>query len=145
MRIIVDADATPSISLITNIAKENKIPLYLYCDDSHILKNEYANIITISKGYQNVDTRISNDLIKNDILITGDYGLAVIGLIKECYVINPRGFYYTNDNINLLLYERQLSQINRKKRIKVKKMKKRTEEDDQKLIECLLNIISKRF
>lgn len=143
MRIIVDADATPNISLITKIAEENKIPLFLYCDDSHEINNDYAKIIVLSRGYQTVDTKISNDLKQNDILITQDYGLALIGLSKKSYVINPKGFYYTEDNINLLLFERQLNLINRKKKIKTKNMKKRTKEEDKKLRECLLKIIKK--
>lgn len=143
MRILVDADATPSLDLITSVAKKNNLDLILYADYSHNLNNNYAKIIYLSQGNQSVDTKISNDLKENDILITQDYGLAVIGLSKKCYVINPNGKIYTNDNIELLLYERYLNNKNRKINKHYKNNKKRTKEDDQFLINSLEDIIKK--
>ena len=37
MRVIVDGDACPGISIIQRIAKENNLELIVYCDIHHII------------------------------------------------------------------------------------------------------------
>lgn len=141
MRIIVDADATPSINLITEVASSYNLELILYVDHSHNINNDYATIIYLTPGFQSVDTKISNDLKENDILITQDYGLAVIGLSKKSHVINPKGTIYTNDNMDIMLFERYLNTKNRKMNNHIKGPKKRTKEDDINLYNSIQNII----
>lgn len=141
MRIIVDADACPSIDVITELAKSNQKELILYSDTSHNLSSDYAVIKTISKSFQAVDMAIANDLEKNDILITQDYGLALIGLTKKAYVVNPKGKIYTNDNIDQMLFERFLGAKNRKQNIHMKGPKKRTDDDVINLINSINYLI----
>lgn len=143
MRIIVDADATPSLKEIENISKNNNIECHMFCDYNHSLNMEYANIHYISEGAQSVDIAISNFLNKNDILITQDYGLAVIALSKGAYSINPNGIIYTENNIDNLLEQRYLNILNRKKKIKTKNIKKRTKEVNDKFLENLQELIKK--
>lgn len=141
MRILVDADACPSIELITELARKKRIELILYVDTAHIISNDYAKVITLSKGFQSVDTFITNDIREKDILITQDFGLAVIALSKNANAIHPKGLIYTNDNINGLLFERHLNFKNRKKKIRTKNIKKRTKLDDLSLIKNLKKLI----
>lgn len=141
MNLIVDADACPSIKLITNKAKEYKIDLILYSDYTHDLKNEYGKIITVSKGFQSVDMVISNNIEKDDILITQDFGLATIGLSKGAHVIHPKGMIYSDENIDGLLFERHLNNKERKNRNHIKGPKKRTKEDDNRLLYSIDSII----
>lgn len=141
MRILVDADACPSIELITELAREKRIELILYVDTAHVISNDYAKVITLSKGFQSVDTFITNDIREKDILITQDFGLAVIALSKNANAIHPKGLIYTNDNINGLLFERHLNFKNRKKKIRTKNIKKRTKFDDLSLIKNLKKLM----
>lgn len=141
MKIIVDADACPSINLITDVAKENNIELTLYSDETHFIKNEYAKIVTISKGYQSVDMTIINNIEANDILITQDYGLALLALSKDVKVIHPKGLIYTKENIDGLLFERYMNAKERKNSNHVKGPKKRTKDDDNNLINSILAFI----
>lgn len=141
MKIIVDADACPSINLITDVAKENNIELTLYSDETHFIKNEYAKIVTISKGYQSVDMTIINNIEANDILITQDYGLALLALSKDVKVIHPKGLIYTKENIDGLLFERYMNAKERKNSNHVKGPKKRTKDDDTNLINSILSFI----
>ena len=46
MRILVDADGTNRIAPAIDIAKKYKIPIKLFCDCSHILHSNYAEIAT---------------------------------------------------------------------------------------------------
>ncbi len=141
MEIIVDADACPRIDLITNTAKKYSIKLSLYADDSHNIVNDYANVVIVSKGYQSVDTIIANVIKKNDILITSDFGLALLGLTKNAIVLSPKGMLYTNDNIDSLLHERYMNNKLRSEKVKVKGPKKRTKDDDSNFITLLERLI----
>lgn len=140
MNIIVDADACPSIKMITQLAKQYKINLILYSDYTHNLKSDYGKVITVSKGFQSVDMAISNSIKKDDILITQDYGLASIALAKKSYVIHPKGMRYTENNIDTLLLERYINERERKFSKHIKGPKKRTKEDDERLLSSI-NII----
>ena len=142
MSIIVDADACPSINLITATASKYNLELILYTDDTHNLYSDYGKVITVSRGFQSVDTLISNDINQKDILITQDFGLAVIALSKKAKVLHPKGMIYTDDNIDKLLYERHISAKIRRSGGHTKGPKKRTKEDDLNLINSLEKLIS---
>lgn len=141
MRIIVDADACPSLESITNIAFKNNIECHLFCDYNHNLNIINAKIHYISEGYQMVDIAISNFIKTNDLLITADYGLACIGLSKNSLVISPSGIVYDNKNIDTLLEQRYLNILNRKQNIKTKKLKKRTKEINKIFLDTLEQLI----
>lgn len=137
MRIIIDGDATSGIAKIESIAKKYKIECTIFCDYAHIINSSYSEIIQVSTGFQSVDMAILPHLCENDILITQDYGLASLGLSKNCYVIHPRGMEYTNDNIDILLQNRYFN-LKQKRKIGPKK---RTKEDEIKLLQTLERII----
>lgn len=143
MRIIVDADATPGISLIEQVAINYELPCILIADDTHVLKSDYSEIVTVSKGAQSVDMYLVNMLESNDIVISQDYGVAVIGLSKHCHVINTKGNLYTDENIDSLLASRHLSGKLRRQGHHTKGPKKRTKEDDIRLQETMIHIIEK--
>ena len=137
MRIIVDADACPNINEITNFSKEKNIELILYVDNTHNLENNYAKVVTLSKGYQSVDMAIINDIKENDILVTQDFGLATLGLSKNTKVVHPSGMIYDNDNIDRLLFERHINTLNRRKKLHVKGPRKRNNSDMLNLLDSL--------
>lgn len=141
MRIIVDADATPSLKEITDMAKYHNIKCHLFCDYNHNLNNLDAELHYISEGFQNVDIAISNFISSEDILITQDYGLACIVLSKGAKAINPNGNIYTSDNIDNLLEQRYLNILNRKQNIHTKNIKKRTKETNKKFLHLLQMLI----
>ena len=141
MKIIVDADACPSISKIVSLARENNTKISLYCDLDHMIKSDYANIKYVSTGYQNVDMCIINDLEKTDILITGDFGLALLALSKNAQVIHPTGTLYSNNSIDFKLEESHYKKILRKHKIKTPNIKKRTKKDEDLLLDNLKKLI----
>lgn len=141
MRIIVDADATPSLKEIALLSKNNNIECHMFCDYNHNLNIPDVEIHYISEGFQMVDISISNFICKNDILITQDYGLACIALSKRAKAINPNGTIYTDNNINNLLEQRYLSILNQKKKIHTKNLRKRTKEMNDWFLSNLQKLI----
>ena len=143
MKILIDGDACPSIKLIENVAKKYNIPVEIITDTAHIINSDYSKVFIVDKGKDNTDIYLINRVREKDIVITQDYGLAVMVLGKKGSAISPKGFIYTNNNIDALLLS---SHINRKLRddgYKIKGPKKRTKYDDVLLIKNLEMIITK--
>lgn len=145
MKLYVDADAMPSIGVIEDTARHYQIPCILVSDDSHQLMSSYSTVITVSKGYQSVDMWLVNHLQKGDIVITQDYGVAVLALTKGTKVISPKGMIYTNQNIDTLLEQRHQNQKLIRQKKYGKGPKKRTSKDEEQLKKSLINCIEEEL
>ena len=141
MRIIVDGDACPGISIIENIAKKYSLELIVFCDINHYIYLEYGEVKVVDSGFQSVDMYVINICKEKDIVISQDYGVAAIALGKKAYVINPKGYYYNEENIDRLLEERHMSQKIRRAGGRTNNPKKRTKEDDLRLEKNLIKLI----
>ena len=132
MKIYVDADACPVISIVEQLAKENNIEVTLLCDTNHVLASDYSEVKIIGAGADAVDFALINLCKKNDIVVTQDYGVAAMALGKGAYAIHQSGKWYTDENIDQMLMERHLGKKARRASVKshLKGPKKRTEEDD---------------
>lgn len=144
MKILIDADACPVVAIVERIAKQYQIPLLLICDTSHIIETEYGELITVDKGADSADFVLINKAQKRDVVVTQDYGVAAMALGKGAYAIHQSGKWYTEENIDQMLFERHMSKKARRSSGKFhgKGPRKRTSEDDfqfensfQKLIE----------
>ena len=141
LKIIVDGDACPGISIIENIAKKYGIDLIIYCDIHHYITVNYGEVIIVDSGFQSVDMKVSNCCLENDIVVSQDYGVAAICLGKKGKVINPKGYIYNDENINSMLEQRHISQKIRKAGGRTKGSKKRSVEDDERLKKNLIFLV----
>lgn len=134
MQIFVDADACPVVSIIEEIAKTYSIPVTLLCDTNHVLCSDYSRIVVVGAGADAVDYKLINICQKGDIVVSQDYGVAAMALVKGAYAIHQSGKWYTNDTIDQMLMERHLSKKARRSSHKnhLKGPKKRTDEDDNR-------------
>ena len=106
MKILIDADGCPVVKQTTQIAKENNIEVVIFCDTSHIINSDYAQIITVSKGADSVDFALVNEVKSDDIVVTQDYGLAAMVLSKGGKAITQNGMIISDSNLGLLLTSR---------------------------------------
>lgn len=143
MKIIIDGDACPSISIIENIAKKYNIEVLIFCDINHYIKSDYSEVKVVDSGFQSVDMYVVNTVKNSDIVITQDYGVAAMCLPKKAYVLNPKGYIYTEKNIDRLLEERHMSKKIRRGGGRTINPRKRTKEDDIRLIDNLKKLIEK--
>lgn len=141
MKIIIDGDACPGISIIEKVAKKNEVPVIIYCDINHFIQSDYSEVKIVDSGFQSVDMYVINETQKGDIVVSQDYGVAAICLSKKAKVINPKGYVYTEENIDRLLEERHMSQKIRRGGGKTSNPKKRTEDDDIRLEKNLIRLI----
>lgn len=141
MKILVDGDGCPVKSIVEQRAKEKNICVLIFIDTSHLLISDYSQIVQVSKGVDSADFALISYANKGDLIVTGDYGVATMGLAKGCVVLNFNGKRYTNENIDQLLFERHLSKKMRKSGIRTGHIKKRTKDDDMHFSEALRRIL----
>lgn len=130
IQLLIDADACPVVDLALFVSSQYEIKPILFCDTSHNVKRDNVITIIVPKGPDSVDFKLVNALTKNDIVITGDYGLAAMCLAKGAFVIDHNGRELTADNIDQLLAFRYESAKYRRAGGRTKGPKKRTEENN---------------
>jgi len=145
LKILVDADACPVVSIVEQIAKQQNIEVILLCDTNHILHSDYSEIKIIGAGADAVDFALVNLCNIGDIVVTQDYGVAAMILGKGAVGIHQSGKWYTNDNIDQMLMERHINKKARRAKGKhhIKGPTKRTEEDDRRFEESFVRLIDK--
>lgn len=145
MKILVDADACPVVSIVERIAKQQNIEVILLCDTNHVLYSEYSEVKIIGAGADAVDFALVNLCNKGDIVVTQDYGVAAMILGKGAVGIHQNGRWYTNDNIDQMLMERHINKKARRANGKhhIRGPAKRTEEDDRRFEESFVKLIQK--
>lgn len=143
MRILVDADACPVVTIVEHTAKKYQISVVLLCDTNHVLQSDYSKVLTVGAGADAVDFKLVSICQKGDIVVTQDYGVAAMILGKGAYGIHQSGRWYTDDNIDQMLMERHFAKKirNGKKRNPIKGPAKRTVEDDIRFEESLEKLI----
>ena len=145
MKIYIDADACPVVSIAEKVAAKFQIPVTLLCDTNHILQSDYSDVIVVDAGADAVDYKLISICHKGDIVVSQDYGVAAMALGKGAYAIHQSGKWYTNDNIDRMLMERHLNKKARRSSNKahLKGPKKRTKEDDERFSESFEKLIQK--
>ena len=147
MKILVDADACPVVSIVEHMAKRYGIPVVLLCDTNHVLQSEYSEVKVIGAGADAVDFALVGLCRKGDLVVTQDYGVAAMILGKGAYGIHQSGKWYTDENIDRMLMERHISKKVRRSKSKyhLEGPAKRTAEDDARFEESLEQLIQKMF
>lgn len=142
MKIYVDADACPVKDIIIAIGEKYAIPVYLVLSLSHYSPWEKrVEIILADNIPEAVDIAISNKVVKGDIVITQDYGLASVLISKGCIVLHHTGRKFTKDNIDELLFKRHLSSKVRRSGGKTKGPRALTEKDKSRFKMSLEKVI----
>ncbi|AWB45399.1 YaiI/YqxD family protein [Paenibacillus sp. CAA11] len=107
MRIVVDGDSCPVKKEIVATASLFEIAVLMVSSFDHLLQGgEGVEVVRVDRSSQSADLYIANTLVKGDILITQDYGLAALAIAKSCAVLSPRGDSYHEGNIDYLLDRR---------------------------------------
>ena len=141
MRILVDGDATPQREDIAFIAKKHNIEMIVYIDWAHIVYSDLYTVKQCSIGNDQVDKMIINDVKADDLVITQDYGLASLVLLKKAKVLHVNGTIIDDKNIDTLLMQRYVGTKLRKEDKHIKGPKKRTKDIENRFIESLEELL----
>ncbi|RUS48476.1 DUF188 domain-containing protein [Cohnella sp. AR92] len=129
-RVVVDADACPVKAEIAETVRSCGATALLVSSYAHHLVGEPSvDVVTVDSSDQSADLYIANAMKRTDVLVTGDYGLAAIGLARGAAVLTPRGRQITEADIDGLLAQRHLSAKMRRGGARTKGPRAFTDED----------------
>lgn len=145
MRILIDGDACPQKEDIVNIVRKYHLKMIVYVDFAHVFNNDEFEVKHCEVGHDHVDMMIINDALAGDIVITQDFGLASLVLMKKAKVLHVSGKILTNENINNHLMSRYVSSHLRRSRVRLKGPPQRTKVVESFFINQLENLIKEEF
>ena len=102
MQIWVDADACPVVikEILYRVADRLELPVTLVANQSlRVPPSRFVRTVQVPSGADVADQEIVRLLNPGDLVVTGDIPLAADVLTKGGYALNPRGEFYTKDNI----------------------------------------------
>jgi uncharacterized protein YaiI (UPF0178 family) len=142
--IVVDADACPVKREIVEVARRMSVPVLMVASYDHRLQPEPGiEIVQVDRSGQSVDLYIANHVVRGDIVVTQDFGLATLALAKGALALSNRGQQYDEGNIDYLMERRHELAKRRRAGGKTKGPQAMTDEDrvrfQQKLTKVLLS------
>lgn len=144
MKIYVDADGCPVVDVAISIAKIYGLDIIIVKNYAHQIEDDYAEIVSVDISTDSADLYIVNQIKRNDIVITQDYGLAALSLSKGAIAINQNGIIYTNKNMDQLLGQRHIHRELRRQGHFVGKARKRNSKQDKSFEIRLKELIKSR-
>lgn len=143
MRIFVDGDACPVKEEIVAVARQKQIEvIFVVSMAGYSQRGGEIQQILVDSFPQAVDIAIVNRMETGDVVVTQDYGLALLVLGKRGRAISPRGYIFNDNNIERCLQRRQMHYEARKAGVRIKGPRKRSQQDSvrfQKSFQKLLD------
>ncbi len=102
MQIWVDADACPNVikEILFRAAERVQTSLILVANKTlRIPVSSYISSIRVGAGLDVADNAIVKEMESGDLVITADIPLASEVIGKGGYALNPRGEFYSKENI----------------------------------------------
>lgn len=143
-RVVVDGDACPVKREIAEAVRNCGATALLVSSHDHVLTpEEGVQVVTVDAGSQSADLYIANVLKPGDILVTGDYGLAALGLSRKAAVLTFRGRFIDEENIEGLLEQRHMSAKMRRGGARMKGPSAMTAEDRKRFQQNLTKLLTR--
>ena len=102
MQIWVDADACPGVikEILYRVAQRLELQVTLVANQLlRVPASRFIRSVQVPSGFDVADAEIVRLLAPGDLVVTGDIPLAADVLAKGGFALNPRGEFYTEDNI----------------------------------------------
>lgn len=111
MKIWVDADACPVVikEMLYRAAQRTEcITTFVANQGLRVPPSPFLKTIQVDKGFDVADNHIVQALSAGDLVITADIPLAAQVIDKHAHALNPRGEFYSEENIKEQLALRDL-------------------------------------
>jgi uncharacterized protein YaiI (UPF0178 family) len=102
MHIWVDADACPGVikDILFRAAERRRIALTLVANRLlRVPPSPYISALQVEAGFDVADNRIVQGVNAGDLVVTADIPLAAAVIEKGGHALNPRGEFYSPENI----------------------------------------------
>ena len=111
MRVWVDADACPGPikEILFRAAERAGVETILVANQFiRVPKSKHIRAVQVEMGFDVADNRIADSATAGDLVITGDIPLAARVIEAGAEALNPRGTFYSRENIRDHLARRDL-------------------------------------
>lgn len=111
MQILVDADACPVVvkKMLFRAAQRVEVCVTLVANKyMRTPPSRFIKALQVSAGFDAADDRIVELASSGDLVITADIPLAAAALEKGAYVLDPRGNWFSRENIQERLTMREV-------------------------------------
>ena len=102
MKIWVDADACPNVIKDILFRAAQRVQIVTILVANQLIRtpaSTYIRKVQVRAGYDEADKYIAEAIGQGDLVVTADIPLASKVVDKGGYALNPRGEFYTRDNI----------------------------------------------
>jgi uncharacterized protein YaiI (UPF0178 family) len=109
MIVWVDADACPVLikEILFRAAERVQVETVLVANHAlRVPKSRFVKAMQVEAGFDVADARILSGLKAGDLVITADVPLAAQVVGAKAFALNPRGTFYTPDNVQDYLARR---------------------------------------
>jgi len=102
MTVWVDADACPAQikEILFRAAERVNVETVLVANHAlRVPKSRFVRSVQVGAGFDVADARILSALGPGDLVVTADVPLAAKVVAAKAFALNPRGTFYTADNV----------------------------------------------
>ena len=102
LHIWVDADACPAVikEILFRAAERRRIPTTLVANQPlRTPPSRYIKALQVPGGFDVADDKIAQEIRPGDLVITADIPLAAAIITRGGHALNPRGEFYSVENI----------------------------------------------
>lgn len=113
MQIWIDADACPGAIKDILFRAADRLGVTMTLVANSYLRpppSRHVRTLQVEKGLDVADAKIAELLAPGDLVVTADIPLAAIVVAKGAHALNPRGEFYTPENIRDALSMRNFSE-----------------------------------
>lgn len=139
MRVIVDADACPGLSIVLAECRRLQVPVTTVASYRHAIDS--PDHVMVGPEKEAADLAILNRVQKGDLVITQDWGLAALALARGARALSPWGHIFRPEEMEGRLAQRALHARLRRAGVRLKGPARRTAGDDQRLRTALTQLI----
>ncbi len=146
MQIWVDADACPKVikEILFRAAERLQISLILVANKAlRTPASNYIKFVLVANGFDVADKHIIQHIQLGDLVVTADIPLAAEAIEKGGHALNPRGTFYSRNNIKERLIMRDLMEELRGSGIQTGGPKAISQADRQKFANQLDRFLTK--
>ncbi|MPW22111.1 YaiI/YqxD family protein [Paraburkholderia sp. CNPSo 3157] len=111
MQLLVDADACPVVVKEILFRAARRVEVYVTLVANQYLRtppSRFIKALQVPVGFDAADNRIVDPVRGGDLVITADIPLAAAALDKGAHVLDPRGTWFSRENIQERLTMREV-------------------------------------
>lgn len=139
MRVLVDADACPVLELIRRICGQGGVQVITVSSFRHEISG--PDHIMVGPEPEAADMAIINRTQRGDVVVTQDWGLAALALVKGAAALSPWGHRFRDEEMEGRLAQRAMNARLRRGGVRLPGPRPRSTADDEAFAEALRALV----